>query len=244
MRHAGDILNIMKFKFLTLLFLQICGLVYPQDIDIIIASIGGGYCSGSITKSEIANYPEIKISSKDTNVIISKIGLFSNNKQNYVEYWAKGGQLSSQMIDRILTLDSGDEIYFDVYVKKNDSVMLIHPLHLKINSDKNKACTCTEQGIASILGITHGKLPKEKLIKEGNLSITSDNDEIRLISYMVSSVIKGKKVEITCDRAIFNTEIKRLIHDSMRFQRIYFSEIKIMIDGKCYYMNPIEIQIE
>ncbi len=234
--------NIMKKMILILLFYLIFGITYSQNNDIIIASLGG-YCSGSVTIKEITDSPQIELNSDKPEVTVSRIGFFSNNEQNFVEYWSKERQLNSQMLGRISTLNSGDRIYFYVFVNVEDSTILLHPLELKISASKKKSCSCYTFGLASIKGVTNGELSKKELLDEGTLTIGAGDEKIELISYKVTGSVKGRREEIKCQGREFTASVKRLIRALRKSQNLYFSEIRVLVGGKCFFMNSIEIKI-
>lgn len=234
---------IIRLAFIQIWMLLIIQAIYAQSDTLVIATLNG-YCGGGITKEEVFDDPEIVLNSNFTDLKIEKIGFYSNTKENLLELWNKGGKLNSQMIDRIQSLENGDEIYFDIYVQNADTSFLIHPLEFKISNDKVNKCPCFVSGSAMIKETAHGKLSKQELLKEGKLTIISNNKDIKLIDYKAISIVKGYKKEIACYNLEFNSSVKQLINSSVKSQRIYFSNIKVSVNNRCYYLTPVEIQIE
>lgn len=229
-----------KCLFLSLLIFVTIGMT-STDSTYSIVTIGG-YCTGQISKAEIQKNPSVQLHTNQPKMVIQSLEMHSYNGEDHVSFRNNNSALTEPMLKRIETLKDGHQLFFDVQVAYNDSNFYTHPIQLEIQSKPKNSCKCSIDAQANIQGITKGEIKKQKLLEIGKINIETAQN-YQLISYKVSSVIQGEKWIVTAKNKEFSGDIKNKIQQTSFSQKVYFYEIKVVIDGKFYYLNPIEIQL-
>lgn len=235
---------LMKKSFIFFLFcLLISFPALSQKPEDYLATLNG-FCSGKLTIQDLLENPEVVVKSESSSFKIIEVALFSNSTGVLYEFRNNKPQLSDKMIEHISSLKQGDEIYFDVKIKVHENEFLLNPLFFEVAKTKENTFKCSSKYRATVSHEVHGKISKSELLNEGKISVVPNESLVKLKSFTLYTIIDGRPSRTFCTSADFNETVRSKIEATKKFQRVYFSNIFAICDGKYMQLNPIEIQID